>query len=89
MTQSWTWLALVFVGVVVLVPVGMVLGAAIGEKLFRLFDDESTGWPMDDACLAGPPELDQLRDPLTPAPANQRESAESAARPPRDLDLDL
>jgi hypothetical protein len=89
MTQSWTWLALVFVGVVVLVPVGMVLGAAIGEKLFRLFDDESTGWPMDDACLAGPPELDQLRDLPTPAPPNQRESAESAARPPRELDLDL
>lgn len=87
MTQSWTWLVLVFVGVVVLVPVGMVLGAAIGEKLFRLFDDERTGWPMDDACLTGPPELDQLRDPLTPAPPNQRESAESTARPPRDLDL--
>ena len=51
MTQSWTWLALILVGTVVLVPVGMVLGAAIGEKLFRLFDDERTGWPMDDADL--------------------------------------
>jgi hypothetical protein len=85
MTQSWTWLALVFVGVVVLVPVVMVLGAAIGETLFRLFDDERTGWPMDDACLAGPPEVDQLRDPLAPALPSQ---PESAARP-RPLHPDL
>ncbi|HEX4249766.1 MAG TPA: hypothetical protein VH008_18010 [Pseudonocardia sp.] len=94
MTQPWTWIALVFVGVVVLVPLGMVLGAAIGEKLFSLFADERASWPMDDSCLAGPPELDQSRDllALDPLlrdalpPPSQWESVESTARPPSDFD---
>jgi hypothetical protein len=55
MTQPWTWIALIFVGVVVLVPFGMALGSAIGEKLFRLFDDEHAGWPMDDPWEATSP----------------------------------